>query len=421
MATVYSPAPMNDGKAERAQFPSILGRPNPKSQASGPRMSLSEGELLLLWERVLPLSMVSVLPLDPDSDFFMHGGNSILLMNLQGAIKQGMGVTLATNKLYQASTIRQMASLIAAQANEQLPELNQIDWRPKLSFRKSWSRKRREGVAHEVLLLRAFGFLGSAILQALERDPSVKTIHCIAVRIRHMERHSQTRKVVCYAGNLVESSLGLAEGESERLRSSSTQFLTEPALSRAIPVFRLLEPFESVVRPHCNSGHLCIGSSTPDGRVRRLHRYELGQRVFPRESVSPDGPAGLCVHRPCALKGDRAASVDALNAVVRYSLLARLVPLFDNSEGFLGFRDVHEPSDRAAEEDVQTISFVHQSSGVKVPVYQFRQHLERLYGEEFQDVSVLEWIERARAAGHLPLITTYLKAMVDKGATIQFP
>lgn len=121
--------PMNaNGKVDRAQLPSIPGRPNPKSQASRPRMSPSEGELLLLWKLVLPPSVISVLPLDPDSDFFMHGGNSILLMNLQGAIKQEMGVTLAINKLYQASTIRRMAALIDAQANEQLPELEQIDW-----------------------------------------------------------------------------------------------------------------------------------------------------------------------------------------------------------------------------------------------------------------------------------------------------
>ncbi|KAL4985032.1 hypothetical protein BDW68DRAFT_180078 [Aspergillus falconensis] len=41
---------------------------------------------------------------------------------------------------------------------------------------------------------RSSWFLGNAILEALERDPRVKTIHCIVVRTEHTGRLSQSRK-----------------------------------------------------------------------------------------------------------------------------------------------------------------------------------------------------------------------------------
>ncbi|KAJ5464099.1 hybrid PKS-NRPS biosynthetic cluster [Penicillium sp. IBT 31633x] len=468
--------PLNaNGKVDRPQLPSIPRPSDTESQAHKPQMSLSEGELLLLWKRVLPSSVVSVLPLDPDSDFFMHGGNSILLMKLQGTIKQEMGVTLPINKLYQASTIRRMAALIATQAEEQLPELEQIDWEvettvPEILVKQASRARRRHGLvsadqtqAHEVLLTGALGFLGNAVLDALEKDPTVKSIHCVSIPIEHMGRLSQSQKVTCYAGNLIETSIGLTEDESERLRSSitiiihagahghclnnysslrapnvqSTQFLSELALSRMVPVH-----FVSSNRVSLLSGHTAAPAASVSAYPPRVDGSEgytatkWASEYF-LEKLSHQTGLPVYVHRPCALTGDRAPSEDALNALLRYSLLTRSVPRFDNFEGFLDFCDVHvvakrivgqalhkypdQPSHKTAAKDVQTISFVHHSSGVKVPVHQFRQHLERLYGGEFQDVSVPKWIEKAVAAGIDSLITTYLEAMVDRGETIQFP
>ncbi|PYI09963.1 hybrid PKS-NRPS [Aspergillus sclerotiicarbonarius CBS 121057] len=448
-----------NGKVDRkaVQLLALPDRPNPESHAST-RLTLSEGQLVLLWKRVLPESVLSVLPLEPDSDFFMHGGNSILLMKLQGAIKQEMGVVLSINELYQASTVRRMAALIAE--DERLPQLGNIDWEEETALPETLLRPRGKGRSsmaiqgkHEVLLTGGTSFLGRAMVEALERDPTVKTIHCVAVPIEHTGL-SQSRKVVCYPGSLVEPSLGLTEGECEKLRSSismiihaganghclnnyfslrtpnlhSTRFLAEMALPRSIPVH-----FISSNRVGLLSGQTAVPAISVSDHPPRTDGSEgftatkWASECF-LEKVCRRTGLSVTVHRPCALTGDRAPSEDALNALLRYSLLTSSVPRFDNFEGYFDFRDVHQVATEIVStalasrlSDSQTIEFVHHSSGVKVPVHQFRQHMERLHGGAFEDVSVAEWIERALRAGIDPLITTYLEAMVQRGERIQFP
>lgn len=61
------------------------------------RLSLLQGELRLLWERVLGGPNRAIVP---KADFFHISGNSMSLMRLQGAIKESMGLSISTRVLY---------------------------------------------------------------------------------------------------------------------------------------------------------------------------------------------------------------------------------------------------------------------------------------------------------------------------------
>ena len=68
-----------------------------------------------------------------------------------------------------------------------------------------------------------------------------------------------------------------------------------------------------------------------------------------------------------------------------------------------------------------SIKFKHHSGGVKVPINSFREHMQHVYGGEFENVDIVEWMSRASQAGIDPLITTYLESLLENSAPIVFP
>ena len=102
-------------------------------------MSWCEAEVRLLWEGVLPeTALATMARISPSSDFFMCGGNSLLLMRLQAAISESMGLSVSTRALYQTSKLRDMARYIDKRREEQasdskhssaiLSQGGRIDW-----------------------------------------------------------------------------------------------------------------------------------------------------------------------------------------------------------------------------------------------------------------------------------------------------
>jgi aspyridone synthetase (hybrid polyketide synthase/nonribosomal peptide synthetase) len=63
------------------------------------RLDVSEGELHLIWKKVLRESRGAVV-ISPETDFFTVGGSSLLLLRLQQAINEKMGAALDLRDLY---------------------------------------------------------------------------------------------------------------------------------------------------------------------------------------------------------------------------------------------------------------------------------------------------------------------------------
>ncbi|KAL6859416.1 hypothetical protein J3F83DRAFT_326805 [Trichoderma novae-zelandiae] len=117
-----------NGKLDRkaiAALPLLPSQSTADLSSVEEKMTVGEGELRLLWERVLPQAAPSN-RISPSSDTFLLGGNSVLLMKLQAAIKDSMNVTMSTRKLYQASTLRDMVRVVDEQRRSQAE--NDPEW-----------------------------------------------------------------------------------------------------------------------------------------------------------------------------------------------------------------------------------------------------------------------------------------------------
>ncbi|KAJ1326930.1 hybrid polyketide synthase [Microdochium nivale] len=224
--------------ASSAQQQSLAGL-----TASAP-MTVAQGELRLLWERVLPVTGAA--PIAPTSDFFLRGGNSMLLMRLRAAIRESMGIDVPTRKLYRASTLAQMAQAVAESreaAASAAGEPEDINWAAETAV-PAWLEERitettsgyeddDEEDCHgeppaagakglNIVLTGATGFLGSHILRELIQAASVQTVHCIAVDVDNVTALSSTttgtttgsNKVKVYTGSLADArNLGLTADE----------------------------------------------------------------------------------------------------------------------------------------------------------------------------------------------------------------
>lgn len=176
--------------------------------------------------------------MDPDTDFFHIGGNSILLTRVQAQLRKQCGVDVPLRELFHSSTLGQMASLL----EKEMPEASRhrIDWdqetQPpaelalavqvtKLSPITSGAQGAAAAgpVGLVVALTGATGFLGRHIVRQLVDHPAVAEIHFVAVRSSASEetllaeyqdaaRANSTRLVV-HRGDLAQPDLGIADAE----------------------------------------------------------------------------------------------------------------------------------------------------------------------------------------------------------------
>ncbi|KAI4721978.1 hypothetical protein E4T48_01732 [Aureobasidium sp. EXF-10727] len=432
------------------------------------RLTLLQGELRLLWERVLGGPNRAIVP---EADFFHIGGNSMSLMRLQGAIKESMGLSVSTRVLYQASNLRQMAAAIELQKNQrQKDEVDQsIDWNKETEIPlvvqeaathviESYAPIIHASKKTEVLLTGATSFLGGAILKALTSSlgSHVSKIHCIAVLPDEKRVVPASDSVIYYSGSLFSKRLGLSSSEFEHLRSVTDLIIHAGATGHC------LNAYQSLRAPNLQSTHLLAALALPrsipllyvsSNRVGLLS----GKTAYPPLSLSAyeppkDGSEGYTatkwasevtlekvaeefslpvqISRSCVVVGTEAPNSDALNAILRYSLLIQTVPSFGNVEGYFDFKDVHEVAREVVEDALalrQTndkdfaVRFRHHSSGIRVSMAQLREHMEGMHKLPFEQVPLAEWIEKALKAGIDPLITAYLEAMVEKGEVLRFP
>jgi hypothetical protein len=109
----------------------------------------------------------------------------------------------------------------------------------------------------------------------------------------------------------------------------------------------------------------------------------------------------------------------------------KCVPHLESAKGYLDFASVESIVDGMAESAIKlalgsvteqsTVHFQHHSGGVKVPIGDFKIHMENVYGGSFEEVHLKEWMHRAAAAGLDPLITAYMEGIIEAGAPIVFP
>ncbi|KPM44244.1 Polyketide synthase-nonribosomal peptide synthetase [Neonectria ditissima] len=461
----------SNGKLDRKAI-AALSLPERGSNGTQEKMTIREGEVRLLWERVLPDTSTAG-RLSPSSDFFLCGGNSLLMMKLQAAIRESIGVAISTRTLYQASTLREMARRIDEQQTIEGDDVErEIDWAAETAVPKSLLRQIRELPASpvkasksdgvEVLMTGATSFLGGHLLQALLRSPAVRKVHCVAVLADDQHQLPRDEKIECYTGSLLSPTLGLNTDERNDLEETvdviihagssghclntydslrtpnllSTHFLSSLALPRSIPLLllssnRVVLLSGSTAPPPASVAAFPPATDGLEGYTASKWASEsFLENLVAHVRDASRSPLTVAVHRPCVVVSERAPNSDALNAILRYSVSMRCVPQLDKVEGYLDFGRVEKIVDEIADSALQLaqagsrgqeIRFRHHSGGAKVPVREFRAHMENIYGGAFDEVDVTEWMRRAADAGIDPLITAYLEGILDNGSPMVFP
>nr|ALQ32946.1 putative polyketide synthase [Fusarium sacchari] len=468
--------PLNSsGKVDRR---AIAALPLPASPTpSGPskatskrKPTLVEGELRLIWHNVLSQAgLVTTTRLEPDTDFFHVGGNSLLLVRLRSAIEISMGVTLPLSDMYRASTLSGMANLVAQQkSSDYMPEV--IDWEAEtalpysidLSYSCNVTPVKTE-TGLEILMTGSTSFLGKQILQSLLNRPSVARIHCIAVDPDSEASHLKEDRVTVYSGSLSEPMLGLKKETWQYLQATvdsiilagsqghclnnystlrvpnveSTRQLALFALGRRVPIHyissnrvTLLDSSAKAALPPVSVKDYQPPTDGSEGFTAAKWAGEVFLETLSEAAAENTGrDLPVSVHRHCAIVGDEAPIEDALNALLRYSKLIKAVPRVSslNVGGYFDFLPVTNVANSFAEFAISSqqshsgVTFKHYSSGVKVPPTEFASYMQKTYEDEFRELDLDDWIEQARKEGVEELIVLYLQAIVEKGQRITFP
>lgn len=464
-ATVEKLPTTTNGKVDRKAL-SELPLPAPVREpgvASEGSLTVAEEELRLLWKEIVG-EISGAFQITADTDFFMVGGSSLLLVRLQGALKERLGVSVPLHELYNASSLRSMASM--ASEGRGYVATKDIDWASETApptpildaITKGTADPHPRASQRHVLLTGATGFLGSAILTALLRDDDVARVHCVAVLPTDESKIPIDPRITTYTGSLSSPGLGLASRDISSLQPLvdqiihagaqghclnnyasvrcanylSTQFLAEFALPRRVPLHFISSPRVTLFSQMVDAPPVSMARHRPpvDG-TQGFTSSKWASECF-LEAVArlaPDFP--VVVHRPCSVVGDEAAVDDAINAVIRYSRLMSCVPDVPDVKGFFDFKDVNsvaaEITRNAASPTKEVtgayplLSFLHYSSGVKVPFGQLARQMESLYGGAYETVSLEEWIHCAVTHGIESVIVSYLRANVAGSTELAFP
>ncbi|KUJ22238.1 BcPKS5, polyketide synthase [Mollisia scopiformis] len=141
--------------------------------------TVPERRLADIWATILPAHLLAAKPLTPRTDFFRAGGNSLMLVQLQAAIKQALGDAPRLNKLMNTPELAEMAALLESSgaAPDWDKEIAVSDLLNEIPFR---NPKKSSTTGLRVLVTGATGSLGKHIIPHLATNPRVTQIVVLA-------------------------------------------------------------------------------------------------------------------------------------------------------------------------------------------------------------------------------------------------
>ena len=435
----------------------------PDSGVSGVVES-SEDIMRELWATVLGESARSQV-IDSDSDFFLVGGNSLLLIRVQGELKNRHGIDVRLADLFQGSTLAQMASLLDVEdRNEIQPRVGgNIDWAEETKLQPGLAQLRATARPQPVdglvvALTGASGFLGSHILDQLVTMPGLKRVHCIAVRNPMGVANTATSKFVVHPGDLSLPNLGMTDDALQEVFSSAHVVIHNGADTS------FLKAYSTVRATNVTSTKDIVWHALRYGQVRHLHYVStagistLMSRDLYEEPVGampPDAATEgyvlskwvselylehanestslpITIHRPTAIVGAGAPVLDVISNLLHFSQKMHKVPSMTAVDGMFQLVEVEDVARDIISAAVQVagdggldkISKTASSSRLlhfrnhcgdsedAVDVHEFNSFLGRKFSSP--PLPVLpdsEWIAEAEAYGMPPEVARYLQGM----------
>ncbi|KGO39265.1 Acyl transferase/acyl hydrolase/lysophospholipase [Penicillium expansum] len=194
------------GKIDRKTIQTL---PIDSHGSSSTSVSLTSAEATLsnLWRDILPVDPGN---LEPFSDFFAVGGNSLLLVKLKHSIQQAFLAAPTLSTLMGATSLTDMATAI-----ERSQPSDEIDWDRETAIPASLSNVTMSQRSHKnasltVVLTGASGFLGRHLLSHLVRDAKVARIILLVRDIAHIQMVDGKNKVSIVEVDITLDQLGLS-------------------------------------------------------------------------------------------------------------------------------------------------------------------------------------------------------------------
>ena len=204
----------------------VLPLPEVEDDADSADLIEEQTRLRSIWQEVLPHAHT----IAADTDFFLVGGNSLLLVKLQAIIRDTFAVVLRLVDLMNTPVLGHMSLMIQDTVRTQ-----NIDWAAETTLQyvtlsngsRSGSPTKASKRTYDnlvVLLTGATGYLGRHILSQLVADSRISKIYCVPIRANNepidkkLSVHSE--KLMLRAGDLDYPLLGLTSTDFADLTSS---------------------------------------------------------------------------------------------------------------------------------------------------------------------------------------------------------
>ena len=443
---------------------------SPGTDVAAEKLSPVERRLAEAWLDVLPGDFVNNFTIRSDTDFFTVGGNSLLLVKLQGRIRKSFNVSLPLIQLLDASLLSQMASLIEASHT-----VKALDWEQETALDKDLLKLSEQSSAQSslkeqgktVLLTGATGYFGPYLLRQLISDTSVSAIHCVAVRAespsdaksRLHPSVATSPKVSVHHGDLGSPLLGLPEHVFSELTYSvdliihsgarrsfwdSYYSLRDSNVTSTRTLLRLASPRRVPIHFISTSGVLLLSDATNPYNCATSQAEEAAASLagFPPpvdgsegyaaskwasevllEKASRDLHIPVGIHRftprPASLPTDNSVTAAALDEVLAATASLGAIPERSTWAGrfdvirsdALASAVVCASLDHAGETGTETrlLRFVHhQGEATLTPDELFGFLEERLPGvENLKRMGLLEWVGAIKRQGYGWLFSTH--------------
>lgn len=182
-----------------------------------------------LWAQILPREVVGarMQHMTARSDFFRLGGSSLLLLQLQRLVEDEFDVRLSLPDLFGASSLAGMTALVCSSSTRSTSPVEKdhphIDWACEMEdlvkellrdvdiLADDTDQQQQSPIKPQpevIILTGATGQLGTKLLHLLLQTPTIKTIHCLAVRHPHKLPLGHP-KIRIHPGDLSHPLLGL--------------------------------------------------------------------------------------------------------------------------------------------------------------------------------------------------------------------
>ncbi|KAJ6080912.1 hypothetical protein N7499_005786 [Penicillium canescens] len=441
------------GKTDRAAV-SLLPIPSVASKhVNDDTLKESEQSLRQLWKQALPRELVSYHSIEAKSDFFHVGGTSLALVDLQALIKDRLGVSMALHQLFESSTLRDMAASIEdlSYPGQEL----EVDWKTEVEIDPSLALCLSGGGTHiipsgvrVVVLTGATGFLGKELLRLLLNDTDVISIHCLAVRKESSELPEifSHPKVHLHRGNLGASRLGLSDSDASSIFScadivihngadvsfmksyqtlklinvASTKELVKLALPRRIPFHFVSTAGVARLAGQESFGESSVASFPPpsspnDGYVAAKWVSEVYLENIQRQFGLP-----VWIHRPSSITGTDAPELDLMGNVMQYIKETGKVPDSSSWSGVFDLISVESVASQLLEavhesslSHSQAVKYLYESGEMQLGQEDIMPLMELGTGQEFQTVTIEDWVAYAEQAGMSRLLAAYLRTASD--------